>query len=80
MDGELLLPDNAAFEDNRKLFNTRFDSIRPSAVARCKTAQDVRACIDFARRGGIPIHPRSGRHSYAGRSTGPGLVIDGPVR
>lgn len=74
--GELLLPDAAAFETNRKLFNTRFDDIRPSAVARCKTAQDVRACVDFARRGNIPIHVRSGGHSYAGWSTGPGLVID----
>ena len=76
MDGDLLLPDNAAFEDNRKLFNTRFDSIRPSAVAHCKTVRDVRACVAFARRGNIPIHARSGRHSYAGWSTGPGLVID----
>ena len=76
LDGQLLLPDDAAFESNRKLFNTRFDDIRPSAVARCKTAQDVRACLAFARRYNIPVHARSGRHSYAGWSTGPGLVID----
>jgi FAD/FMN-containing dehydrogenase len=74
--GELLLPGHDAFENARKLYQTRFDHVRPSAVARCKTAQDVRACVDFARRGGIPIHPRSGAHSYAGWSTGPGLVID----
>ena len=59
-----------------KARDTRFDGIRPGAVARCKTAQDVRACLDFARRNGIPIHARSGGHSYAGWSTGPGLVID----
>jgi hypothetical protein len=74
--GELLLPDDAAFENARKLYNTRFDDIRPSAVARCNTAQDVRACLDFARRRGIPVHLRSGGHSYAGWSSGPGLVID----
>lgn len=74
--GELFLPDAAGFETNRKLYNTRFDHIRPGAVARCKTAQDVRACVDFARRSNIAIHPRSGGHSYAGWSTGPGLVID----
>jgi len=76
MDGELLLPDNAAFADNARLFNTRFDAIRPSAVARCRTVRDVRACIAFARRNNIPLHTRSGRHSYAGWSTGPGLVVD----
>jgi len=76
LEGELLLPDHDAFESSAKLYNTRFDQIRPSAVARCKTAQDVRACIDFARRGNIPIHARSGGHSYAGWSSGPGLVID----
>ena len=77
LEGELLLPnDAAAFEDARKLYQTRFDHIRPSAVARCKTVRDVSACIDFARRSGIPIHARSGGHSYAGWSTGPGLVID----
>ncbi len=78
--GELLLPDAPAFENARKLYQTRFDHVRPAAVARCRTAQDVKACVDFARRNGIAIHPRSGAHSYAGASTGPGLVIDvGPM-
>jgi FAD/FMN-containing dehydrogenase len=74
--GELVLPDNAAFETARKLYNTRFDHIRPSAVALCQSAQDVRASIDFARASNTPIHMRSGGHSYTGWSTGPGLVID----
>ena len=76
LDGGLLLPEDAAFENNRKLFNTRFDHIRPSAVACCRTTRDVVACVDFSRRSNIPIHLRSGGHSYAGWSTGPGLVID----
>ena len=76
LEGELVLPDAAEFETARKLYNTRFDHIRPSAVAFCKTPQDVRECIDFARSSKTPIHTRSGGHSYAGWSTGPGLVID----
>ena len=76
LEGDLVLPDDAAFETTRKLYNTRFDHIRPSAVALCETADDVRECIDFARRSKTPIHLRSGGHSYAGWSTGPGLVID----
>ena len=76
LEGELVLPDAAEFETARKLYNTRFDHIRPSAVAFCKTPQDVRECVDFARSSKTPIHLRSGGHSYAGWSTGPGLVID----
>jgi FAD/FMN-containing dehydrogenase len=76
MEGELLLPDDAAFENARKLYQTRFDHIRPMAVARVRTARDVKACVDFARRGGIAVHVRSGGHHYAGWSTGPGLQVD----
>jgi len=58
LSGELLRPDAAAFENARKLYQTRFDHIRPAAVARCRTAQDVKACVDFARRNGQTIyHP-----------------------
>jgi FAD/FMN-containing dehydrogenase len=76
LEGDLLLPGSGAFDTARKLYNTRFDHVRPSAVARCKTSGDVRACVDLARRSRMPVHVRSGGHSYAGWSTGPGLVID----
>jgi FAD/FMN-containing dehydrogenase len=58
------------------LYNTRFDGIRPQAIARCATPADVQACVRFARRSGVPIVPRAGGHSYGGWSTGPGLVVD----
>ena len=74
--GELVLPDAPAFDTSRKLYITRFDHLRPSALAYCETAKDVRACVDYARRAAIPLHPRSGGHSYAGWSSGPGLVVD----
>jgi FAD/FMN-containing dehydrogenase len=64
------------FREAAELFNTRFDSIHPAAIARCRSAADVAACIRFARDHDVPIAVRSGGHSYAGYSTGRGLVID----
>ncbi len=58
-------------------FTTPASTIFVPAPWRCARRQTtVRECIDFARRSKTPIHLRSGGHSYAGWSTGPGLVID----
>lgn len=74
--GALVLPADAEYERARLLYNTRFDAVRPQALARCASAADVRECVLFARRHVLPLAIRSGGHSYAGWSTGPGLVID----
>ena len=67
---------DASYDAARVLYNTRFDGVRPQAIARCATVDDVRECVRFARASGIPLALRSGGHSYGGWSTGPGLVID----
>ena len=72
----MLLPSDGAYDRARLLYNTRFDGVRPQAVARCASTADVRECVSFARRYAIPLALRSGGHSYGGYSTGPGLVID----
>src|SRR2546430_426926 len=64
------------YDAARVSYNTRFDGVRPQAVARCATTEDVRECVRFARAYGIPLALRSGGHSYAGWSTGEGLVVD----
>lgn len=80
MEGSLVLPDDDGYDTARLLYNTRFDDIRPAAVARCASADDVVECVRFARDSGVALVPRSGGHSYAGWSTGTGLVIDtGPI-
>jgi FAD/FMN-containing dehydrogenase len=58
------------------LYNTRFDAVRPQAVARCASVEDIRECVSFARTFGLPLAVRSGGHSYGGWSTGTGLVVD----
>ena len=74
--GDLVLPNDRAYETARLLYNTRSDAVRPQAVARCVSAADVRECVVFARRSAVPLAVRSGGHSYGGYSTGAGLVID----
>ncbi|MGA5757031.1 FAD-binding protein [Nonomuraea bangladeshensis] len=76
LDGTLVLPADAGYAAARRLFNPAYDRIRPAGLAYCASAADVAACLAFARAGGIPVTARSGGHSYAGWSTGTGLVID----
>jgi FAD/FMN-containing dehydrogenase len=64
------------YEGARVLYNTRFDGVRPQAIARCASAADVAECVRFARTYRVPLALRSGGHSYGGWSTGPGLVFD----
>jgi FAD binding domain len=52
-----------------------FDDVRPQAVVRCRTPQDVAQTIRFARRHGISAGVRSGGRCFAGRSTTPGAAI-----
>jgi FAD/FMN-containing dehydrogenase len=72
----LVRPSDPTYEAARILYNTRFDGVRPQAIARCATTADVRECVRFARAYRVPLALRSGGHSYGGWSTGPGLVID----
>ncbi len=78
--GELVRPSDPTYDARRVLYNTRFDAIRPDAIARCASVDDVRECVAFAAFTGVPLAVRSGGHSYGGWSTGRGLVIDtGPL-
>ncbi|GAA1008562.1 FAD-binding oxidoreductase [Acrocarpospora pleiomorpha] len=76
LDGKLVRPSDAAYDRARRLFNSAYDKVRPAAVAYCATPADVAECVAFARRFDVPITARSGGHSYAGWSTGTGLVVD----
>jgi len=68
----LVRSSDPTYDSARILYNTRFDGVRPLAIARCATVDDVRECIRFARAYRIPLALRSGGHSYGGWSTGQG--------
>ncbi len=78
---KLLRPTDAGYLTASRLYSTRFDSVRPAAVAQCATTEDVQKCLAFIRATGLPVAARSGGHSYAGYSTTSGLVINlGPMK
>ena len=76
LDGDLVRPADRAYDRSRELFDPRFDHVRPRAVAYCGSVRDVQATVSFARDSELPLALRSGGHSYAGWSTGTGLVLD----
>jgi FAD/FMN-containing dehydrogenase len=73
---KLLRPTDAGYLSASRLYSTRYDGVRPAAVAQCATTDDVQKCLAFIRATGMPVAARSGGHSYAGYSTTSGLVIN----
>ncbi|MDH2427880.1 FAD-binding oxidoreductase [Sphaerisporangium sp. TRM90804] len=76
LDGRLIRPGEASYDEARRLYNPSYDGVRPGGVAYCENPGDVAECLAFARRTGAPLTSRSGGHGYAGWSTGTGLVVD----
>lgn len=54
----------------------RYRDIRPAAVVRCGSEDDVVAGLRYARQAGLPVVPRGGGHCFAGRSSTTGVVLD----
>jgi FAD/FMN-containing dehydrogenase len=76
LEGEVVLPGSPRYDEVRRPQIPRFHDVRPQAVVLCRTAEDVVGAIAFARRLGIEVAVRSGGHDFAGRSSGPGMVLD----
>jgi FAD/FMN-containing dehydrogenase len=75
--GTVLLPGDKDFPTAHQVFNPLWDTRKPVAIARCKTKEDVQACVELARGSKVPIAARSGGHSYAGYSVpDSGLQVD----
>jgi FAD/FMN-containing dehydrogenase len=74
--GPLIGPDDAAYDDARRVWNAMVDK-RPAVVARCTGPADVVAAVDFAREHDLPVAVRGGAHSAAGKGTcDDGVVVD----
>jgi hypothetical protein len=76
LQGDVVVPSDAAYTHARVLYNTRFDGVHPRAVAFCESRQDVERTVRWARKHAVRIVPRSGGHSYGGYSTTSGVVVD----
>src|SRR5262245_59857260 len=71
LDGELIVADDAAYDEARQVFFKGIDR-RPLAVARVASTDDVAAVVNAARDSGAELSVRSGGHGRAGDA-----VVDG---
>ncbi|QNP71833.1 FAD-binding oxidoreductase [Streptomyces roseirectus] len=77
LDGPLIRPGEAEWATARQLYNTRFDNLKPTAVAYVAHTEDIRTTLAFARAQKLKVAIRNGGHSYAGWSSGDGrLIVD----
>ena len=74
--GELIRPDDPAYDEHRRVWNGSIDRF-PALIVRCRGASDVVAAVRFARDSGLPVAVRGGGHSFPGLSVcDGGIVID----
>ena len=75
--GDVIVRGDAAYDQARVLYNTRFDTYKPQAVVFCESLADVQRTVRWARKHRVRIVPRSGGHSYGGySSTTSGVIVD----
>jgi FAD/FMN-containing dehydrogenase len=74
--GELVHPDDPAYDETRKVFNGMIDR-RPALIARCTSARDAAAAIDLAREQDLPLSVYGGGHGVTGSAVvDAGICLD----
>ena len=71
--GDVILPDDARYNEARKVYNAMIDK-RPAAVVRCAGVADVIAAVKAARADGLSVAVRGGGHSAHGCGTADGAL------
>ena len=76
LQGELVLPSDARYDEVRKVYNGMIDK-RPALIARCKNVTDVVNAVSFGRTHQMTVAIRGGGHNGPGFGVcDDGLVID----
>jgi len=73
-DGRVTAPEDAGYDQARKLFYGKFDR-RPAAIIRPTGPGEVAQVVGLARETGLPLAVRSGGHSLAGHSVAEGGIV-----
>jgi hypothetical protein len=74
LDGNVVLPHDAAYDEARQVWNRAVDR-RPAAIVACASVDDVRRGLEFAETHRLEIAIRSGGHSQAGHGVADGAVV-----
>ncbi|HEX5155598.1 MAG TPA: FAD-binding oxidoreductase [Ktedonobacterales bacterium] len=74
--GEIILPDDAAYDEARHVFNAMIDR-HPAVIVRCNDVADVISAVNFGRQAQLNVSVRGGSHNVTGFAVNDGgLVID----
>lgn len=74
--GEIILPDNANFDNTRKVYNAMIDK-HPGMFVMCADVADVQYAVNFGRENDLLVAVRGGGHNGGGLGLcDDGLVID----
>src|SRR5438132_610355 len=74
--GTVLEPEEAAYEEARRVYNGMIDR-RPRLIAKCADVADVMAAVRMAKSSALRVSIRGGGHNAAGLGVcDDGMVID----
>jgi FAD/FMN-containing dehydrogenase len=73
-DGRVTAPDDAGYDQARKVFYGKYDR-RPAAIVRPADVAEVAQVVTLAADGGLELAVRSGGHSLAGHSVSEGGIV-----
>jgi len=74
LNGRVITPGNAGYDQARTVFYGMFDR-RPAVIVRPTDPSDVSQVVSLARETGLELAVRSGGHSLAGHSTTDGGIV-----
>ena len=74
MEGPVIEPGDPGFDEGRRVWNGEIDR-RPAVIARCASAADVAAAVQYAGERGLEVSVRGGGHNPAGAAVSDGGVM-----
>src|SRR5687767_1897065 len=77
LNGRLIVPDDASYENARRVFYwNAVTERRPRVIVQCASEEDALRAVEFARHHHLEVAVRAGGHSHLGWGCSNGLVID----